>query len=703
MHLPGDTPAGHRQDRPLRLWLLGLLLAGAVVFAYQPVWKAGFVWDDDRYVAENSLLTAPDGLKDIWFSAKAPSQYVPLVYTDFRFERALWGLNACGYHWVNILLHAFNALLLWRLLVRLGVPGAWLGAALFALHPVQVETVAWIAERKNILTLLFSLLTAWAWVEFIEARQRRSAWRYYALSLMLYLPALFSKATACTLPAGLLLIVWLKGQPISRRLLARIVPFVLLGVGMGIVTVWWERYHQGVAGSPLAISAIERLQIAGHAAWFYLGKLIWPAGLCFSYPRWPVDASDVLAYGWLAAGIGAGAGIVFARRFFGRGVEVAALFFLASLSPLLGFFMLSTFRYSFVADHYQYVACIGPLALAAAGLTRWLDRRGRWTPVLKPVLCGGLLLVLGVLTWRQAGMYVDIDTLWRKTIEINPDSFLAHNNLANDLLYAGRPEEAIEHYQKALELELPDGAVDYNLGIALSKVGRMDEAIVQLKRAFELQPTGAAIAYHLAGVLAARGRFEEAIEDYRRALGLQPGAAPILCGLAEVRLAKGQTGEAIAGFSRALELSPGFARAYAGLGGAYMQAGRAADAVGAYESATGAQPGNAVLLANLSWILATCPDGSVRNGSRAVELAEQAARLTGGRSPDVLKALAAAYAEAGRFADAIAAARQALELPAAQARPGFLSEVRAELGGFEAGTAVRDARLTNSSRGVNPR
>ena len=201
-------------------WILGVLLVLAITIAYRKAWHAGYIWDDDVYVTENKLLTAPDGLKRIWFSLDSPSQYFPLVYTTFRLEHALWGLNPAGYHWVNILLHVANALLVWRLLLILRVPGAWLAAAIFALHPVQVESVAWITERKNVLMGFFFLLALLSWVEFVEGQSRRM-WKFYALALLLYALALFSKTTACTLPAALLLILWLKKSQSTGGVLRR--------------------------------------------------------------------------------------------------------------------------------------------------------------------------------------------------------------------------------------------------------------------------------------------------------------------------------------------------------------------------------------------------------------------------------------------------------------------------------------------------
>src|SRR5437868_7348443 len=290
--------------RPNRDYLLlGLLLAVTTIFAYQPVWHGGFIWDDDAYVTNNELLTAPDGLRRIWFSLDSPSQYFPLVYSTFRIEHALWGLNPTGYHWVNLLLHVANALLVWRLLARLRVPGAWLAGAIFALHPVQVESVAWITERKNVLMAFFFLLTLLSWVEFLDQQTTRR-WRLYLLALVLYALALLSKTTACTLPAALLLILWLQKRPINKERLVQVVPFLILGIAMGLLTVWWERYHQGTRVPLFALGPVERILIASRAVWFYLGKLFWPSNLTFIYPRWTVSPTHPLDYAWLAGGAG---------------------------------------------------------------------------------------------------------------------------------------------------------------------------------------------------------------------------------------------------------------------------------------------------------------------------------------------------------------------------------------------------------------
>src|SRR6266849_5594768 len=408
-------------ERSLGRWVSVGLLAVAVsaltVIVYRPASNGQFVWDDDRYVANNHLLMAPDGLRRIWFSLDAPSQYFPLAYTVLRIERFLWDLQPAGYHWVNIFLHLGNALLVWRILLRLKVPGAWLAAGIFALHPVQVESVAWISELKNVLMAFFFLLTLLTWIEYVDETVERRPF-FYAAALVFYLLALFAKSTACTLPAALLLILWLKKKPIGRRAFFEIVPFVGLALGIGLVAVWWEKYHQGTR-MLVSPAPVDRLLIASRAVWFYLSKIFWPSDLTFIYPQWRIDAANPVAYLWLIVAGALAVAIYFGRRFFGRSVEVAALFFVTTLSPMLGFIMLYTFRYSFVADHYQYLASIGPLALVASGTTTAFAFFREQRRFLKPILCGVILLFLGVRTWQQCGAYVDLEALWRSIIAEN--------------------------------------------------------------------------------------------------------------------------------------------------------------------------------------------------------------------------------------------------------------------------------------------
>ncbi len=286
-------------------WLWGLLLVAATILVYQQAWHAGFIWDDDVYVTENKLLTAPDGLRRIWFSLDSPSQYFPLVYTSFRLEHALWGLHPAGYHWVNILLHAANAVLVWRLLMMSArarrVAGG--GPLRVASGSRGIGRLDYGTQERSDGPFLSARAPGVGQVRgsFGRVPSRggsitASPWCFYAL-------ALFSKTTACTLPAALLLILWLKGTRIDWRRLAQIAPFVVLGIGMGLVTVWWERHHQGTQGELFQIGLPERFLVASRALWFYAGKLLWPANLVFSYPRWTISASNPLDYA-LAPGDG---------------------------------------------------------------------------------------------------------------------------------------------------------------------------------------------------------------------------------------------------------------------------------------------------------------------------------------------------------------------------------------------------------------
>ncbi|MEP7015722.1 MAG: tetratricopeptide repeat protein [Verrucomicrobiota bacterium] len=548
------------------------LIIAITMAAYFPALNAGFIWDDDRYVTNNPLLTAPDGLRRIWFSLDSPSQYFPLTYTSFRVERALFGLRPFGYHLTNLLLHIANALLLWRLLARLKVPGAWLAAGVFAVHPVQVESVAWITERKNLLMGFFFLLTLLAWVAFL-GQQTRHRWRSYTLALVFYGLALFSKATACTLPAALVLIVWLQKKSIDRLRLIQISPFVLMGLLMGWLVTWWERYHQRTQGAEFAIGLQERLSIASHAVWFYAGKLFWPSKLTFSYPRWDIDPTNPLSYGWLVGLIGLFAAIFFARRIVGRGPEVAVAFFIATLSPLLGFVMLYTFRYSFVADHYQYLASIGLIALVAAAFSKVASKyRGGWH--LEIASAALLFFLLGGLTWRQTKIYRNIETLWVDTLAKNPDSWLAHNNLGAEFLRKRQLNDAMIHFEKSLTIKPDNAEAQNNLGNVLVQKGQTDDAVSHYRKALEVKPDYASAHNNLGNVFLRRGELDEAIAYYVKALELKPDLAEAHNNLGFAYREKGNFEKAIPHYQKAVALKADYAEAHFNLAEALLHLGR---------------------------------------------------------------------------------------------------------------------------------
>jgi protein O-mannosyl-transferase len=673
----------------LRAFIFALVLAAVTIFAYRPAWNGGFLWDDDVYITNNELLTAPDGLRRIWFSLDSPSQYFPLVYTTFRIEHALWGLNPTAYHWVNLLLHIANALLVWAVLARIKIPGAWLAGAIFALHPVQVESVAWITERKNVLMGFFFLLTLLAWIAFVDERTKRP-WLFYGLALILYLLALSAKTTACTLPAALFLILWLQRKPISWKRIFQIIPFLVLGLAMGALAIWWERYHQGTSRAIFTfLSPIERVLVASRAVWFYLNKLVWPSNLTFIYPRWDISPAHPLDYVWLLAGFIACMAIYFLRRYFGRSVEVAAAFFVATLSPVLGFIMLYTFRYTFVADHYQYLACIGPIALASAGVVTLADtfKNGR-TLILSVALC--VMALLATLTWRQAAIYGNIETLWRTTLARNPDCWMAHNNLGIVLFQKGKLDEAIAHYRTTLQMEPKFWDADYNLGSALLGKGQVDEAIFYCDKAVAMEPNDPDARVALANALLEKRRIDDAIVHYQKAVAIRPDYFLARYGLGHALLEKGELGAAIDHCRAALLIQPNNPDCHTILAIALDQTGQSVEAIQHYENALEISPQSLSALNNLAWLLATCSNESLRDGVRAVQLAKQADQLSGGANALVLRTLAAGYAEAGQFGKAIESARAASQVARNQGDDSLANELQQEIALYELGLPYRE-------------
>jgi len=537
---------------PRSILLGGWFIVFATLAAYWPVFSAGFIWDDDAYVTDNALLSAPDGWSRIWFSAHSQSQYFPLVFTTLRVESALWGLNPVGYHVVNVSLHIVNALLVWALLRRLALPRAWLAAAIFALHPVQVETVAWVTELKNTESTLFYLLAVVAWLNFCAGKGR---W-FYALALGLHALALFAKTTACTLPAVLLLVLWVKSEPVNWRRILQILPFLLLGFGMGLLSVWWEN-HLGnylpkfhLLGGPL-----DRLLIATHALWFYAQKIFWPASLTFSYPRWNINADDWRQYLWLIGCLVVAAVLWFARRKLGRGPAAALIFFAAVLLPMLGFIPLYTFYFSFVADHYQYFACLGLIVLGL-GLAAKFFEASQADRRLQAVLTALLLLILGAHTWQQCHIYKNLETLWTDTLKKNPRSWMAHTNLGRLLVQQGKFADAEAHYQKALLINAQEDTVHYNYGNLLARAGRLDDAVAQYQQALELVPEKAQTHCNLGFALNKLHRTDEAIAEYLRAIYYQPDLAEAYYDLGNALSLEHKMDAAIAAYQRAVRLEP---------------------------------------------------------------------------------------------------------------------------------------------------
>ncbi len=590
-----------------RPWLAAAVLVALVAFVYAPTLGNGFIWDDDLYVQNNVLLRTPGGLHDAWFRLDAFPQYYPLVQTSFWAEYQLWGLDPRGYHATNLALHALATVLLWRLLARLAVPGAWLAAALFGVHPVHVESVAWITERKNVLSLVFALGSMLAYLRVAPAgepvgpRPARGWW--YLLSLSCYVAALFSKTVTASVPAVLLVIAWWRRGRIAWRDCARLAPFFAVGLALASVTVRMERTHVGAQGAEWQLSFVERVLIAGRAAWFYAGKLFWPHPLVFFYPRWTIDAHQAWQYAFPAAVAALVAVLWIARRRIGRGPLAALLIFLGVLTPALGFFDVYPFRYSFVADHFQYHASIAVIALATAAGTlaaRRVDARAT------AIVAVG---VVAALAWTARALvphYRDLPALYESVIRTNPASWTAHNNLGKYLQGKARYDEALVHFEEAVRLAPRYARIRNNLGSTLSSLGRLDDAEAELRRAFAAdgEPTDRAdTRVYLGVVLIKQNRFAEAADHLRAALEFRPGDPWILYNLGVALGGGGDLANGAAMVRASLAADPNVATAHHELGSMERALGDLPAALAAFSEAVRLEPRNATYEADLGTAL----------------------------------------------------------------------------------------------------
>ncbi len=633
-----------------RRWPLGLLLVAATFLAYWPALHGGFVWDDASWTTNlSALFQNASGLRTIWFQPTALQQYYPLTGTTFWLDYQLWKYWTLPYHVENVLLHALAALLFWRLLRRLQLPGAWLAAALFALHPVMVESAAWITERKNVLSLVLYLAAFLAYLRYAEGvtggqpsprfgtagewRVTRTGggvlswWRrccrtavrrssgapttfksghyqvFYGLALVLFLGALLAKTTAFSLPAVILLMGWWKRGCIRWRAdVLPTLPFFAAALALCAMTDWLEKNHVGAQGADFALTFPQRCLITGRAFWFYLGKLFWPAHLCFIYPRWQLNPGVWRQWLYPVTAAGTVFALWLARRRIGRGPITALLFFVGTLFPVLGFMNAYFMRYSFVCDHWVYVSSLGMLALVAALVARAAEEpRRRWMVYGFAVV---VLPVLGILTWRQAGAYRDMETLWRTTIAQNPSCWMAQNNLGDLLLDRGKAVEAETLYREALR-HSPDYAESHNnIGTALAAQGKLAEAIQQFDQALQLKPGYADAHYNIGVALASQGKWAEAIQHYEQALQLKPDYAEARNNLGIALGSQGRLAEAIQQFDRALQLKPGFPEAHYNFGVALAVQGKPAEAIQHYEQALQLKPDYAVAHYNLGIALA---------------------------------------------------------------------------------------------------
>ena len=605
-----------------------VVIVALTLIAYVPAIRGGYVWDDDLYLIENPALKSMEGLRQIWFEigSTPQQQFWPMTYTTFWIEYRLWGLHPLGYHLVNVLLHASNAVLVWLILARLRVPGAWMAAAVFAFHPVHVESVAWITERKNVLSGFFYLgamlayfrCTSWAHPTITAAspnpvRDLESARhgvphtafvsKWYYLSLFLFASSLFTKTVTCSFPVAILLLVWWKRGRVVRSDVLAMVPYFVLGLILGLTTVWVERHHVGTQGEQFDFSVVERMLIASRALWFYVGKLAWPFHLSFIYPRWKIDPHAAWQYVFLIAAIAVPVFCLWARSRTGSGPLVGILFFSTTLAPALGFINIYTMRFSFVADHFQYLASLGLIPLGVAGIVRALHRSGQSHRLGRAV---GLivLLGLGMLTWRQGGHYKDLETLWNATLVENPGSWMVHSNLAQELEQTGKLDEALRHHRMAAEYDPNNPQLHYNLGTALFSQGAPEQAIVHLRRAVRLEDKFVMAYANLGTALLHLDRSDEALTHLNMALRLSDKQAHVRHSLGVLFESRGKTDDAFHHFSEALRIDPQHANAHVSIGGLLQDRGQLDAAIHHYRQAVQIQPDHADAHNNLGTALA---------------------------------------------------------------------------------------------------
>jgi tetratricopeptide (TPR) repeat protein len=628
---PRKVPLGRaRADFSWQTLIAFAALLATLLAVYSPAISGQLLWDDDFHVPTPEMRSL-HGLVRIWIEPGSMQQYYPLVDSAFWVMHALWGDWTPGYHLVTIAMHFAAAVLVFVVLQRLMIPGAMLAAAIFALHPLHVESVAWITELKNTMSAVFYLAALLLYLRFDQ--ERRGS--LYAWALGLFVLALLSKTVTVTLPAALLVIFWWQRGTLSwQKDVVPLVPFFVVGSLSGAMTAWMEWNHVGASGAPFELSWVQRLLLSGRIPWFYLWKLFWPAELIFVYPRWEIDPLQWWQYLFPIA-TAALIALSWLMRRWSRAHLAAVLFFGGSLFPALGFLNVYYFKYSYVSDHFPYLASLGVIALVSAALATLLARHGLWQRPAGNALCVGLLAVLAVLSWRETPAYADNRSLFEATIDRNPGAWMAHynlglilmgrgdnvaaaerfravieirpeygdahNNLGLTFLRQGRNRESLEHFRRTLDREPDHHLAHANLGLALQGLGRVAEAIDEYAAAVQAEPDFAEGYNQWGQVLMSSKDFEAALAHFQTAVRIRPDFAAARFNLAQTLMALGRTGEAVAHFQEVVRISPGDANAHLNLGHALGMQGRIREAVLEFEEAVRLNPDNPHAVENLRW------------------------------------------------------------------------------------------------------
>jgi Flp pilus assembly protein TadD len=624
-------------------WVVCVLLGAVVLAVFWPALRCGFVDDDDPdYVTLNKNIQHGLTWPSIeWALTTGHAvNWHPLTWVSHMIDYQLYGLAPTGHHLTSVLLHMANSVLLFLLLHRL--TGAWwrsiFVAAMFALHPLRVESVVWISERKDVLSSFFWMLTVGAYVRYAEEfKVRSSKFKvYYALALVFFTLGLMSKPMLVTLPFVLLLLdYWPLGRlefgpKFSWRLIVEKIPFLLLAAGDSAVT-YLVQNHFGVVETLATFPLSARLANIPVAYVSYVSKIFWPAGLAIFYP---CRSWGLLQVGGAVFFLGVVSVLVVRRWRAQPYLAVGWFWFLGMLVPAIGLVQVGT---QAMADRYSYLPSVGLWIMVAWGVRDWVGERP--FPRTMTELAGGVAVAACVvLTPRQIGYWQNSLTLFQRAATATDQNYLAYYNLGCYAKDRGEYSHAISYFKKALSVEADNSpwanhARAYNnLGFAYLHQGDITNAVADFERALALQPHYPEAFYNMGRAFLTNQQPDVAVDCFQRALAMDPTVAEIHSKLAYALAQLGRPAEAIAQYSQALQLSPGDD-----------------DAAN-----------------NLAWLLATCSDRSLRNGGRAVALARQASEHSHGQNPVVLGTLAAAYAEAGNLSAAAATAQRARQLALAQ-------------------------------------
>ena len=539
-----------------------LLLASLVV--YFPARHGEFLWDDNVMLTQNPFVKSPDGLGVIWFSTRL-TDYLPLTSSSFWLEWKFWGMNPTGYHLTNILLHGLGAVLLWRVFRRLKISGAWIAALVFALHPVCIGSVAWITERKNTLSFVFFAASVLGFLRSQENRLGEIKWRWYGLSLFMFVFALLSKSSIIMLPVVLLGTAWWRFGKIDRQDIVRTIPFFVLSAVFAAVTIWFQFHRSLGEKSADPLDLVGKTIAASGAVWFYLWKTIWPVNLAMIYPQWEITKA---LSAWLpAVGLLGVIGCCWHfRNSWGRAALFALGYFIVMLFPVLGFFDMYFLTYARVADHWQYAALIGISTLIVSGVVHLIEKRFR-SPGRPTALFGAAVaLLLGVITWNRAQVFATSEGVWKDALQKNPNCWAAHSNLAVAYDTQGRIDDAIVEYEKTIQLYPAFAKSHYGYAVALEKKGRTTEAAAEYREALRLQPDHIYSLNKLGNFLALEGKRDEALTLFQKAITVNPDFAEAQNNLANLLAMENKTDEAIAHYEQALLSQPDFPEAHNNLG-----------------------------------------------------------------------------------------------------------------------------------------